>query len=209
MEQYLILLFVLFSIVSALLERRKRARQLEEARVAREKRLERERQHGGTPAAEPELEAEEADQEEAWPFPMGGDPFDPRPPGRREARVPEEAEVEDEAMPEPTRQSRSLMEVLEDQLRDAEQRARREQKDELRRERERAEQMARALRDSRPRQRMDDLVQKRLDGEKAAVHRRQRSKWILNSRSARDAVVYAEILGPPKAERSDELWNSM
>ena len=36
--------------------------------------------------------------------------------------------------------------------------------------------------------------------------RKRRSKWSLTPKTARDAIVYAEIFGKPKADRTDELY---
>ena len=35
--------------------------------------------------------------------------------------------------------------------------------------------------------------------------RRTRSRWFLNPQTARDAIVYMEILGKPKSEREEEV----
>ncbi|MCY3759609.1 MAG: hypothetical protein OXH50_00025, partial [Gemmatimonadetes bacterium] len=36
--------------------------------------------------------------------------------------------------------------------------------------------------------------------------RKRRGKWSLTAKTARDAIVYAEIFGKPKADRTDELY---
>ena len=198
MEKYLVLLFLLFSIASALLERRKRARQLEEARQAREARLERERQQGGQFRPEPEPVPEKEEEEEVWPFPMGGDPFEPRRPGRRARAAPAAGVEVGEPMPPLRARGRDLIEALEQQARQIEERACREEG----RARKKAQQAR------KPRQRVQELVRQRLEKDQAGPrrHRKVRGKWVLNPRAARDAIVWAEILGPPKAERTDELW---
>jgi len=202
MEQYLVLLFLLFSVVSALLERRKRARQLEEAKVAREKRLEREKQQGGTPLSREE--PEEAEEEEVWPFPMGDDLVEPR--RDEDGRGAEEREAE--ALPPPPTRGRSLMELLEDQMREAEEGARRRE-EHLRKEqvraREAADQARQQARQVQPRQPLGELVKERMD-ESRPRRRRRGPQWSLNPRSAREAIVLAEILGRPVGEREDAFW---
>ena len=201
MEQYLVLLFLLFSVVSALLERRKRARQLEEAKQAREKRLEREKEQGGPLASEPELE--EAEKEEVWPFPMGSEPVEPRPARRRRPSLAEVEEGEEEALPSPTGGGRSLMELLEDQMRGAEERTRRRE-EQLRQQQEQArEAAAQARRQARQVQSpkpLAELVTQRVARDQP---RRRGARWSLDPRRAREAIVLAEILGRPLGERQD------
>jgi hypothetical protein len=75
MEQLLFILFVLFSVITALLERRKRKRALEEAA-------------GANPSTAPFADDREEEDVDGWPFPMGGaDPFEPR---SRRAEPPQE-----------------------------------------------------------------------------------------------------------------------
>jgi len=195
MEELLVLGLVLFSIVSAILERRKRAKQVEEARKARE----------GRPASEAEiaeLEEEEGPQE-FWPFPMGDDPFEPAKPKRREG-PPEEEQVEGdifqdglpEPMPPSTPQAVDLVQELERQAREVEERTRQKEQE--------AKETARQAQEVQPRRRVQDLVRERVRPEPAPCRRTK--KWKLTAASARDAVVLAEILGRPTAERNDQAW---
>lgn len=202
MEQLLILGLVLFSIASAILERRKRAKQLEMAEEAR-------RARQGQPGAEPEaseLEEEEGPQE-FWPFPMGDDPFEPARPKRQEG-PPQEEQVEgdifQEGLPEPmpptSPRAVDLVQELERQAREVEERTKlAEQK---------AQETVRQAREAQPhqpRRRMRDLVEERM-GRKSAPCRQR--KWKLTPDAARDAVVLAEILGRPVGERSDQMWRA-
>ena len=193
MEQLLFLLFVLFSVVSALLERRKRKRQLEEQRKA------------GTP----EKAEREEEEEETWPFPMGGDPFEPvrqrrpsRPPGEEpeEERAPQPVAAEvagEQEEPEPPSRP-NIFQRLEDFAREEERRARDEEERVLA-EQERARQLERRATETagrvreRARPRSEPVEQPRV------AKRKRRSKWSLTPETARDAIVYAEIFGKPKA----------
>ena len=86
MEQLLLILFVLFSVVTALLERRKRKRAQEEAT-------------GANPSTAPVADDGEEEDVDGWPFPMGGaDPFEPR--SRRAAPPQEVALAVDERQAE-------------------------------------------------------------------------------------------------------------
>lgn len=187
MEQLLLILFLLFSVISALLERRKRRRQLEEEQRRRQQTGE-----GPPPAdAEPEKEEEEWG---GWPFP-GGDPFEPRPEARPAQQETEEGEVVllEEAAPA---DGQSLLEQLERQAREAEERARNEEE----RARERAEEIQRTRRRAAARMREPGAA-----GAVSSDRARRRSPWSLTPDRARRAVVYAEILGPCKADR-EEGW---
>ena len=58
-----------------------------------------------------------------------------------------------------------------------------------------------------PRRRVQELVRERVAPDEQrdpGRRRRKRSKWALTPKKARDAVVYMEILGPPKGERLGE-----
>ena len=106
MEQLLLILFVLFSVITALLERRKRKKALEEA-------------SGANPSAAPSREAEVEEEEiGGWPFPMGGaDPFEPH-------RQPRTSQREDAGPSEPGRLALEVeveedREDLEDAAREA------------------------------------------------------------------------------------------
>ena len=151
---------MLFSIVSSLLERRKRKRELENARQAE--------------AARPQS-AEFEEQEEVnvgWPFGGGKDPFEDEELTRRfgdlqrlgeKTDEPESGSIqvmEQETAPEPTSSSQT-------QVRDA---------------------LASA--------------KKSVGGSARAV--RYAGRLRIDARKAREAIVYSEILGLPKAMRSEE-----
>jgi len=186
MEVLLFALFMLFSIVSSLLERRKRRRQLEEAREEERVR--------GTGAKEVEKEEEE-EQTLGWPFGGGSDPFEEEVVRRRMG----ELQPQEPAQPAP----RSMAEhhQLEADLEavEAEKQALEVERYALAAERLGMERVV-------PRQRVDDLVREKVQHEKeqAKPRRTKRGKhWRLNRKTARAAIVYAEILGPPKADRDE------
>ena len=191
MEQLLLILFLLFSVISALLERRKRRRQMEE-----EQRRQQQTGDGApAPQAHPELEQEKEEEEwGGWPFP-GGDPFEPRPtPPPTAQREPDEGEVVVLESAAPA-DGQSLLEQLERQAQEAEQRARDEE--------ERAHERAQEIQQSRQRMaaRMREMERA---GPAPSDRPRRRSPWSLTPERAREAVVYAEILGPCKADRGEE-----
>ena len=169
MEQLLLILFVLFSVVTALLERRKRKRALEDAT-------------GANPSTAPVADDGEEEDVDGWPFPMGGaDPFEPR---SRRAAPPQEIAAA----------------VIERQAQEAEDRA-----DSLQ---DTAREAARAAQQIQAKQRVDELVRKRLAATTAAEEARlgsrsQRGRWKLSASKARKAIVYAEIIGPPKSLQDD------
>jgi len=170
MEQLLFLLFVLFSIVSWFLERRKKAKQLEEQKRRREQ-----QQQEPSPA---EIEVEEGDEEIAWPF--GGELF-------------EEEEAPQDSLAEAAEAGTlaSEREALE-----AERRA-------LQVERMALE-VARQASGQQSGKRMTDLLRQRAAQEQPAPSQPlQIGKWKIDPEKARDAIVYAEILGKPKAERRE------
>lgn len=186
MEQLLLILFLLFSVISALLERRKRRRQMEEEQRRQQQ------TEDGAPAASAEKEEEE--EWGGWPFP-GGDPFEPRPtPPPTAQREPDEGEVVVLESAAPA-DGQSLLEQLERQAQEAEHRAR----DEEERAHERAQEIQRS------RQRMAARMRKLgAAGPADGTRPRGRSPWRLTPGRAREAVVYAEILGPCKADRGEE-----
>ena len=184
-EQLLFLLFILFSVISALLERRKRKRAAAE-------------DAGDTVPAETRGQRQEEEEEEegGWPFPMGGDPFEPR--QKRPLPEPDEAEREarGESTPASTEPGRpSWIERLERAAQEADSEAV-----------ARAREVATQAQTIQPKQRVEELVKKRLAAaeEVEVVQRVRRRRWTLTPERAKEAVVYAEILGPPKAERREE-----
>ena len=161
MELLLFILFMLFSIVSSLLERRKRKRELENARQA-------ETAHPKST----EFEEREEEVNVGWPFGGGKDPFEDDELTRRfgdlqrlgeKTDEPESGSIqvmEQETAPEPTSSSQT-------QVRDA---------------------LASA--------------KKSVGGSARAV--RYAGRWRIDAIKAREAIVYSEILGPPKAMRSED-----
>ena len=163
MELLLFLLAILFSIFSALMERRRRRKQVEEAQ---QQHAEIDQQHAEVNPAAPVVAEEEKEKEEeptfGWPF--DGDPFE----------EPVVAEVD------PDEAEREALEA-ERQALEAERRA------------VAAEQLA-----------MERLTEtKPEDASEAQQPRRTRSRWFLTPQTARDAIVYMEILGKPKSEREE------
>ena len=163
MELLLFLLAILFSIFSALMERRRRRRQVEEAQ---RQHAEVDQQHAEVNPAAPVVAEEEKEKEEdptfGWPF--DGDPFE----------EPVLAEVD------PAEAEREALEAERLAL-EAERRA------------VAAEQQA-----------MERLTEtKSEDAGETQRPRRTRSRWFLTPQTARDAIVYMEILGKPKSEREE------
>ena len=162
MELLLFLLAILFSIFSALMERRRRRREHEEAQ---RQHAEIDQQHAEVNPAAPVVAEEEKKEEEptfGWPF--DGDPFE----------EPVLAEVD------PAEAEREALEAERLAL-EAERRA------------VAAEQQAMArLTETKPEE----------SGEERRP-RRTRSHWFLTPQTARDAIVYMEILGKPKSEREE------
>jgi hypothetical protein len=193
-EQLLFLLFILFSVVSALLERRKRKRAREEAQ----------RKEAGKPErAEGDTDEEVAEEEqEAWPFPMGGDPFG-LPQQRRSATgrpasdSESDLEVVEEALPPGRERKPGLLERLTREAREIEQQARLVEAQ--------AKESARQIQQVQPRRRIQEAVREEIARVQAKPRTTAKKKrWQVTAASARDAIVYAEILGPPKAERKEE-----
>ncbi len=198
-EQLLFLLFVLFSVISALLGRRKRKKAPEAAQ-------------GGVPVEAREERVEEDMEEEVggWPFPMGGDSFEPRPkrqPPRQTPAPDETADGDAEVVPVPA--SREPEPTWIERLK----RAAQEVDGQAHEVVERAQEAATEAQRIQPKQRVEELIQKRLAAAKAqeervveeAKRRRRRRRWTLTPDTAKEAIVYAEILGPPKSERREEF----
>ena len=155
-EHLLLILFLLFSVGSALLERRKRQKQLEEAQARRKA------QQEGAPDASPvEAELEEELEEEewgGWPFP-DSDPFEPKPVAKPQSPPQTEHEA-----------------VFVDE-------------------------------ETQPKRRVSQLVGRHPSKEKGPRgprRGRRCGRYTLTPKTARDAVVYAELLGPCKGEREEE-----
>lgn len=161
MELLLFLLAILFSIFSALMERRRRRKQLAEAQ---QQHAEIEQQHAEVNPATPVVAEEEQEEEPTFGWPFDGDPF--------EEPVP--AEVD------PAEAEREELEA-ERQALEAERRAVAAEKLAMER-----------VQETKPQ-----------DAGEEQRPRRTRSHWFLTPQTARDAIVYMEILGKPKSEREE------
>ncbi|MCH8165703.1 MAG: hypothetical protein IH889_08845 [Planctomycetes bacterium] len=226
-ELLLFALFVLFSVGSALLERRKRKKQAEK---------------GGQASSVPGGPLTDEKQEEetgSWPFPMGGDPFDLPKPKQRPARRPlPDGGGQVVAGPQPTAPAqsapaprRSHIEQMEEEAREVKrlqeteagdsygEAARPDPLEELERLALEAELRARGVEEAaraterqaqqvqqvQPRRRVRELVQERIElDQEQRARKKRRPKWLLTPKTARDAVVYTVILGRPKADREGE-----
>ena len=186
MELLLFILFLLFSMFSALMERRKRRKQVEEAQAQQEARRKRreevedevEDEVVSTPQPLVVEEKNEEEEETSFVCPFEGDPFEDFRPA-----------TESEPAPELEGQGAERAAL------DAERRA-------LDAER-RALAMERMSLETGPKGGISERFH-RAAVKRSAGPRVQLGRWRLDSRRARDAVVYMEILGKPKAERDDE-----
>ena len=161
MELLLFTLAILFSIFSALMERRKRRKRLEEAQ---QQHAEIEQQHAEVKPAAPVVVEEKKEEEPTFGWPFDGDPFE----------EPVLAEVD------PAEAEREALEA-ERQAIEAERRAVAAEKLAMER-----------LEETKPE-----------DAGEVRRPRRTRSRWFLTPQTARDAIVYMEILGKPKSEREE------
>jgi len=189
-EQLLFLLFILFSVVSALLERRKRKRALEEAQ----------RKEAGTPdRAEGKVEDEEVEGEQPWPFPMGNDPFGlPRPRRSTAQRPTSENEPDFDVDEEAPVQKPGMLERLQREAREIEEQAKLVEAQ--------VKESAQQIQKVQPRRRVQEAVREeiaRVQAERSSI-KPKKKRWQITASRARDAIVYAEIIGPPKAERKEE-----
>ena len=198
MDGLLIALFVLFSIFSAIAERRKRKRRAEEAESRQQERAgqagSRQQERAGQAGSQQQERAgqagsqqpEETKGEEEWPFPMpGGDPFETQSRGRTQVQEEdEEDEEEDEEAEERAARAREIQRLTQAA-----------QETTLQEEWE-----ARQLK----RRSAVEEVGAGTEQVRYRGKRRTLRGWKLDARSARRAVVYAEILGRPRAERMNE-----
>ena len=152
MEVLLFILAILFSVFSALMERRRRRKQLEEAQ----------QQHAEVQPAKPVVAEPEKEEEPAFGWPFDGDPFE------------EPVRVEVEA--DPVEAEREALEA------------------------ERAALAVERRTVAAERQAVERLMEPR---PAARRPRRARNRWFLNPQTARDAIIYMEILGKPKSEREE------
>ena len=215
MEQLLFLLFVLFSVVSALLERRKRKKQLEEQNKQPQ-------EHNLTDNSE----RVNGEGEKKWPFPMGGDPFESirarssSSPGWQEAEDGGEISSQSEAVEEspesspPSVKNRrpSIFQRLEEYAQETERRVRESNTGEftgedtfLRTEQERPPEVAVEV--AQPTQNAEESAGSQVPKNTSVTNRKKRRRRSFTPKTARDAIVYAEILGKPKAEREEEFFN--
>ena len=161
MELLLFTLAILFSIFSALMERRKRRKRLEEAQ---QQHADIEQQHADINPATPVVVEEKKEEEPSFGWPFDGDPFE----------EPVLAEVD------PAEAEREALEAEREAL-------------EAERRTVAAEKLAmERLKETKP----EDAGEERRP-------RRTRSRWFLTPQTARDAIVYMEILGKPKSEREE------
>ena len=189
-EWLLFLLFIVFSVVSALLERRKRKKQAEE------------NPQGSSASAGPLAEEKEEEETGSWPFPMGEDPFDlPKPKQRPEKRPAyERAEEEETAPAAASDPRRTLIEQMEDEAAEAKRLQEAEAVDVYG-----ARAAERQAQEVQPRRRVQELVQERVElDQRQRRKKKKRPKWLLTPKTARDALVFTEILGRPKSEREEE-----
>ena len=154
MEQLLFLLFVLFSVGSALLERRKR-------------KLARRREEEAAQRGEQVVDSEEEDQ--PWSFPPT-DPFELEPPP---GRISTE-ELERQAL-----EAAQHTQELE----------------------ERARQLEQQAHEVVPRRRVEELVRESLQHKQTRPAPARSGGWSISAAEARRGIIYAEILGQPKAVR--------
>ena len=169
MELLLFALAILFSIFSALMERRKRRKRLEEAQ---QQHTETDQQHAEVSPAAPVVAEEKKEEEPSFGWPFDGDPFE----------EPVLAEVD------PAEAEREAIEA-ERQALEAERRA-------VLAEKLAMERLTETTRLSSPKSKSEESDEKQRP-------RRTRSHWFLTPQTARDAIVYMEILGKPKSEREE------
>ena len=163
MELLLFALAILFSIFSALMERRKRRKRLEEAQ---QQHAEIEQQHAEVNPAAPVVVEEKKEEEPSFGWPFDGDPFE----------EPVLAEVD------PAEAEREAIEA-ERQALEAERRA--------------------MVAEQQAMERLTEAKPEDADENEKQRPRRTRSHWFLTPQTARDAIVYMEILGKPKSEREE------
>ncbi len=192
MDQLIYLaIFVLFSAVSALLDRRRRRQSLEEARRRHEA-------DAKQPPAAARAEVEEDEEEQGkWPWPEIFEQPLSRPRQMEAEPVPAEVVAAETTVSETGGEGQYHR--AEDELRKMEQRVR--EMDQRTREADRRSQEEFRLMELRAAARMGSDTGRRSGA--SAPEARVRQGWGLTPREARRAVIYAEILGPPKSERRD------
>ncbi|MBI2505911.1 MAG: hypothetical protein HYW07_22075 [Candidatus Latescibacteria bacterium] len=185
-------LFVLFSVASALLERRRRRRSLEESR----------RRHETAAKQGPVAKEVEAEEEEGgWPWPDIFEPQLPSRPRRVEMERPPAPVASPEASAAEALPGEGKYRRAEEELREMEQRVR--EMDQRTREAERRSLEEFRLMEDQAASRMSTGLAGRgrpADTQEGGTRTRKQG-WALTPREARRALVYAEILGPPKSER--------
>lgn len=214
MEQLLFLVFILFSVGSALLEQRKRRRRQQEQAERRQ------REGQQTPQQQASNTETRPSLEEVEPVPS-------RPP-HRSSPAPRPQRRERPVTPQPAGGSREtdeqesgwpfelqlpqridVQDLLDLQNLQAEREALAAERRALQEER-RALQAAKRAQPAaeKSRQSVADLIRARAEQQRTS--RKPRSgelivgRWKLDPHKARDAIVYSEILGRPRAERVHE-----
>lgn len=170
-----ILLFILFMLFSVVSSLLERRKRKRELESAREAQQAR-AQRAESSAKETEDEEEEEEEEVTlgWPFGGGKDPFEDEVLSRRFGDVQRLGE-------NPIPSSQHKVESSS---------AQREQKQA----------------NPSSRQRVSDVLRERANSEGGRRHTgasRRAGRWTLDAQKARDAIVYAEILGPPKGMRDE------
>ena len=187
-------LFILFSVVSALRERRKRSQALEESRR---------RYRAGQPPVAVEEKKEKETGNWNWP-----DIFAPQPPSRprqvareRPAKVPAPS-VSTEAVGTEATPGEGRYRRADEELQQMEQRV--QEMDQRTREAERRSQAEFSLMEEQAASRMGTGTGRGRPTRGAEGGPRTRKQaWALTPQQARQAFVYAEIFGPPKSLRQD------
>lgn len=187
MEPLLFILFVLFSLVSAILERRKRRKELErqaETQVRRPR------------LDQDDAEREREDEDEDWSGKVS-DPFELAESDKRTGPL-HSAEAEEIEHFEQELQRR---EEEEKQMRLARASAERAER--------RAAQIETQINDIQQRRHIEELVSERLEHEQHQILpplgdlKRRSGRGRFSPAEARKAIIYAEIFGKPKAEREE------
>lgn len=192
MEQLLFFAaFILFSVVSALLERRKRRQSLEESRKSFKA--------GGKQG--PVVEEEK--KVGGWPWPEIFEQPPSRPRRVAVERVPAPPVVSTEVSVAEALPGEGKYRRAEDELREMEQRV--QEMDQRTRDADRRSLEEYRLMEAQATARMNTGVAGRSRPARAPEGgtRARRQGWGLNPHEARRALVYAEILGPPKCERHE------
>jgi hypothetical protein len=189
-------LFVLFSAVSALLERRKRRQSLEEAR----RRHEAAAKQPSAPAPAGKEDMEDEEEMGKWPWPEIFEQAPPRPRRVKAERAPAEV-LSTEAAAAETQAGEGKYRRAEEELREIELRV--QEMDQRAREAERRSLEEYHLMEAQAAARMGGGAGSRRPARAPEGGSTAPQGWGLTPREARRAFVYAEIFGPPKCERRE------